>query len=216
MMHARELLQARRLVAAAAVVCAVWAGSTRAQSIIDEWSTVKTPPAPPLKNVTLDRKTTALLLLDFNEQTCNQERRPRCIASIPKVRTLLAAARDAGVPVAFSVGGGGKAADINKDLTPTKDEPVVSSGLDKFVGTELESFLKQHGVKTVVVAGVAAHGAVLYTVTTAAERGLHVVVPVDGISADALYPEQYTTWHLVNAPRIGTSVTLTKIDDVKF
>ena len=30
------------------------------------------------------------------------------------------------------------------------------------------------------------------------------------------YAEQYTAWHLVNAPRIGTLVTLTTIDDVKF
>jgi nicotinamidase-related amidase len=217
MIYAGRLLWARTVVVAAASVgCAVFAASTGAQSIIDEWSTVKTPPAPSLANVTLDRKTTALLLLDLNEQTCNQERRPRCIASIPRVKKLLTNAREAGVPVAFSVGGGGKASDINKELTPTKDEPVVSSGLDKFVGTDLEPFLKQHGVKTVVVAGVAANGAVLYTVTTAAERGMRVVVPVDGISADALYPEQYTTWHLVNAPRIGTSVTLTRIDDVKF
>jgi nicotinamidase-related amidase len=215
-MNASKTRAARAAIWAIALVCAAFAGATRAQSIIDEWSSVKAPPPPELKKVTFDRKTTALLLLDFNEQTCNQERRPRCIASIPRVKKLLSAARQAGIPVAFTVGGGGKATDISKELAPGKDEPVVSSGLDKFVGTDLESFLKQHGVRTVVVAGVAANGAVLYTATTAAERGMKVVVPVDGISAEGLYPEQYTTWHLVNAPRIGTSVTLTTIDDVKF
>ena len=56
----------------------------------------------------------------------------------------------------------------------------------------------------------------LYTVTTAAERGMQVVVPVDGIAADSAYAEQYTVWHLVNAPRIDKSVTLTTIDDVRF
>jgi nicotinamidase-related amidase len=187
-----------------------------AASIVDEWSTVKVPPAPALKAVTIDRKTTALLLLDFNQQTCNSERRPRCIASIPKVAKLLASARDAGIPVMYSLGGGGAAADIAKELTPTKDEPVVSSGVDKFAGTELESLLKQKGVRTVIIVGVAAHGAVLYTASGAAMRDLQVVVPVDGISADIPYAEQYTTWHLVNAPRIGSSVTLTTIDDLKF
>jgi nicotinamidase-related amidase len=186
-----------------------------AASIVDEWSTVKVPPPPALKAVTVDRKTTALLMLDFNKQTCNTERRPRCIASIPKVAKLLTSARDAGIPVIYSLGGGGAPADIAKELTPAKDEPVVSSGLDKFVGTELESILKQKGIKTVIIVGTAAHGAVLYTATAAATRNLQVVIPLDGISGDIPYVEQYTAWHLVNAPRIET-VTLTTIDDVKF
>jgi nicotinamidase-related amidase len=169
-----------------------------------------------LKVPTIDRKTTALLLLDFNKQTCNAERRPRCIASIPKVSRLLAAARAAGIPVLYSLGGGGAPADILKELAPATGEPVMSSGADKFVGTELESLLKQKGIKTVVIAGVAAHGAVLYTASGAATRDMQVIVPLDGISADIPYAEQYTAWHLVNAPRIGTSVTLTTIDDVKF
>jgi hypothetical protein len=43
-----------------------------------------------------------------------------------------------------------------------------------------------------------------------------VIVPVDGVSGDIPYAEQYVAWHLVNAPIISNSVTLTKIDDVKF
>ncbi len=38
--------------------------AANAASIIDEWASVKTPP-PTLRPVTLDPKTTALLLLDF-------------------------------------------------------------------------------------------------------------------------------------------------------
>ena len=206
-----------RVVVASLIAAMAFVGGTAtAASIADEWASVQVPPPPALKAVTLDRKTTPLLLLDFNKQTCNAERRPRCIASIPKVAKLLAAARAAGVPVLYSLGGGGAVADIAKELTPTKDEPVVSSGVDKFVGTELESLLKQKGIKTVVIAGVAAHGAVLYTATGAAMREMQVIVPLDGISADIPYAEQYTAWHLVNAPRIGTLVTLTTIDDVKF
>lgn len=36
-----------------------------AANIIDEWASVKAPPAPELKTVTVDPKTTALLMLDF-------------------------------------------------------------------------------------------------------------------------------------------------------
>src|SRR4051812_24374784 len=177
--------------------------SARAATIIDEWSTISAPPPPAVKPVTLDSKTTALLLLDFNEQTCNMQRRPRCIASIPRVKTLLTAARNAGVPVFYSLGGGGKPPDIATELTPAANEPIVSSGVDKFANTDLEKFLKEKGVTTVIVAGAAAHGAVLYTASTAAMRGFKVIVPVDGISADAAYAEQYTAWHLANAPLVS-------------
>jgi len=215
-MNDRTTMKLQRFVAWLWLPIAFMATSAGAASIVDEWSTVKVPPPPALKAVTVDRKTTALLMLDFNKQTCNTERRPRCIASIPKVAKFLASARGAGIPVVYSLGGGGAPADILPEVTPAKDEPVVSSGLDKFVGTELENILKQKGVKTVIIVGVAAHGAVLYTATAAATRGMQVIVPLDGISADIPYAEQYTAWHLANAPRIDTFMTLTTLDDVKL
>jgi nicotinamidase-related amidase len=190
--------------------------SARAETIIDEWASVKAPPPPALKAVTIDTKTTALLLLDFNQQTCNPQRRPRCVASIPKVKTLLTAARAAGVPVVYSLGGGGKPADIAGELAPAANEPAVSSGVDKFVNTDLEKILKDKGVATVIVVGTAAHGAVLYTASGAAMRGMKVILPVDGISADTAYAEQYVAWHLVNAPVISAAMTLTTLDSVKF
>jgi len=54
------------------------------------------------------------------------------------------------------------------------------------------AFLKGRGVKTVVVVGAAANGAVLYTASPAVMRSFKVIVPVDGISADNAYAEQYT------------------------
>jgi len=43
-----------------------------------------------------------------------------------------------------------------------------------------------------------------------------VVVPVDGMSSEQPYPEQYTAWHLANAPRVGDRVTLTSIGQVRY
>jgi hypothetical protein len=65
----------------------LWQGAVpiSAQTIVDEWATVKAPKPPELKSVTLDPKTTALLVLDFVKQTCDAERRPRCLTSVPKV-----------------------------------------------------------------------------------------------------------------------------------
>ena len=198
------------------LACLTCAPLANAATIIDEWSSVKVPPPPPVKPVTLDKATTALLLLDFNEQTCNMQRRPRCVASILHVKKLLDEARSAGVPVAYSLGGGGKPSDLPKDLAPAAGEPIVSSGVDKFANTELESFLKGKGVKTVITVGAAAHGAVLYTASTAAMKGFKVIVPVVGFSADNAYAEQYTVLHLANAPVLGSSMTLTTLDGVKF
>lgn len=189
--------------------------AVHAQNIIDEWNTVKAPAAPELKPVTIDAKTTALLMLDFNKQTCNPERRPRCIASIPGVKRLLALARTKGAPVVYSLSPGAAAADIAQALAPRGDEPVVASGPDKFLGTDLEKILKEKGVKTVIVVGTAAHGAVLYTASAAALRGFSVIVPVDGMSAEHPYAEQYVAWNLVNAPRVANQTTLTKIDLIR-
>ena len=187
-----------------------------AQNIVEEWSTVKAPPAPELKSVTVDPKVTALLLLDFNKQTCNADRRPRCIASIPKVQKLLTEARSNDVYVVYSLSAGATVADIAKELVPLGKEPVVTSGPDKFFGTDLEKFLKERGIKTVIVTGTAAHGAVLYTASAAALRGMQVIVPVDGMSAESTYAEQYVAWNMVNAPRVSNQSVLTKIDMIKY
>ncbi|HMA32678.1 MAG TPA: cysteine hydrolase [Casimicrobiaceae bacterium] len=200
---------------AAIAACAV-SQSAQAATIIDEWASVKVPPPPALHPVTVDPKTTALLMIDFNKQTCNMQRRPRCVASIPHVEKLLKEARAAGAMVAYSVGGGGVAAEIAKEVAPTKDEPVVSSGVDKFRNTDLEKVLKDKGIKTVIVVGAAAHGGVLYTASTAAMLGFKVIIPVDGVTAHYRYAEQYAAWHFANAPIISKSVTLTSIDQVKF
>jgi nicotinamidase-related amidase len=216
MLTTKSVSSLRLIVGIAGVAGCVLVRSSLSQTIIDEWSSVKAPPPPALKPVTIDKKTTALLMLDFNQQSCNPQRRPRCIASIPKVKALLTAARTAGMPVVFSVGGGGKAADIAAELAPSADEPVVSSGVDKFRDTDLEKILKDKGVTTVIVVGTAAHGAVVYTASGAAMRGLKVIVPVDGMSAETSYAEQYVAWHLANVPVLAPAMTLTTIDDVKW
>jgi len=187
-----------------------------AQNIVEEWQNIKTPPAPALKPVTIDPKATALLLLDFNKQTCNAERRPRCIASIPKVQKLLTEARANGVYVVYSLSAGAVTADIARELAPAGKEPVVTSGPDKFLGTDLEKILKEKGIKTVIVTGTAAHGAVLYTASEAAFRGMQVIVPVDGMSAENTYAEQYVAWNMANAPRVSNQSVLTKFDMITY
>ena len=198
----------------AAAVAALVPALSFAATIIDEWPNVKAPPAPTLKPVTVDPKTTALLMLDFVPPTCGA--RPRCMASLPAMKKLLEQARASGMPVAHSVTGTTKAEDILKDVAPQAGEPVVQASVDKFRNTDLEKFLKDKGVQTVIVTGTAAHGAVLNTATAAVLRGMKVILPVDGVTASDTFTEQYVAWHMVNAPAVGPNTTLTKSDLLKF
>src|ERR1700704_150849 len=75
------------------------AGTAGAATIIDEWANVKPEPAPELKPVTIDSKTTALLVMDLVKGSCNNERRPRCVASIPTIAKMMNEARAKGVTV---------------------------------------------------------------------------------------------------------------------
>jgi len=183
-----------------------------AQTIVDEWNTVQPPKPPELKPVTVDPKTTALLVLDFVRQTCNAERRPRCLTSVPKVERLLKMAREKGLTVVYSIITTSTPADIVKELAPAPGEPIVKAAADKFFKTDLEKILTDMGIKTVIVVGTAAQGAVVNTASQAAFRGLRVIIPVDGMSAENTYFEQYTAIHLANSPGVGQQVTLTRID----
>jgi len=53
---------------------------------------------------------------------------------------------------------------------------------------------------------------VLHTIGGSVFRGLKVIVPVDAIAAESTYAEQYTVWHLQNAPRMAANVKLTSVD----
>ena len=184
-------------------------------TIIDEWAGIKAPAAPQLKPASVDPTVTALLVLDLEQRTCNSERRPRCVASVPKIKRLITKARAKGVPVVYSLTSRGTKDSILKEVTPLNTEPVVKSSVDKFYGTELETILKEKGIKTVIIVGTAANGAVLGTAIGAAMRKLNIIVPVDGMS-DKLYSEQYVAWHLVNAPGTGRRTTLTQINMIEF
>jgi nicotinamidase-related amidase len=202
------------LLSLAAAVAALLPALTAAQTIVDEWPNVKAPPAPALKAVTVDPKTTALLMLDFVPPTCGT--RPRCLAQLPAMQKLLEQARASGMAVAHSVTGTTKAEDILKEVAPKAGEPVVQSSVDKFRNTDLEKYLKEKGIQSVIVVGTAAHGAVLNTATGAVLRGMKVILPVDGVSASDAFTEKYVAFHMTSAPAVSQNTTLTKTELLKF
>jgi nicotinamidase-related amidase len=226
----KDMFALRHLFSLAAFAVALACGAPApAQTIIDEWSSVKTPPAPELKPVTADPKTTALLMMDFIKQFCNTERRPRCVASIPRIEKLLVEARAKGVTIVYTLvptAGPNVPAPVIGDtlpaVAPKGNEPVIVSFVDKFMlndkDTGLANILKDKGITTVIAVGTAAHGSVLYTASAAALRGFNVIVPVDGMSTvgQDIYVEQYVAYNLTHAPVLSSKVTLTRIDMISF
>ena len=106
---------------------------SRAETIIDEWQNVKPPPAPELKAVTIDSKTSALLVMDLLKQTCNNDRRPRCVASIPKIKDLIAAGRAQNTMLIYTTVPPIPITDTLPAVAPNGNDPVVVSWVDKFV-----------------------------------------------------------------------------------
>jgi nicotinamidase-related amidase len=183
------------------------------RTIIDEWNSVSIPPAPELKPVTVDPKTAALLVLDMETTICKS---PHCVASIFKINELLSKAREMGMLVVYSLTPMGSPSDIVGQISPSKGDPIVKSDVDKFYKTNLELILQSHGIKTVLITGFAANGAVLHTATSSAFRGYNVIVPVDGMSANNTYAEQYTAWHMLNSPGTRNRAILTKVNLISF
>jgi nicotinamidase-related amidase len=208
----------RHFTAVISITAALGAVPALAADVIKEWANIKAPPAPEVKAVTLDGKTTALLILDVMKESC--ARRPRCTEMLPGLQKLHDAARAANAMVFYTLVGGGSptAADVVAGLTAKEGEWVVQRGPDKFLGSPLEQRLKERGITTVIVTGTSAQGVGIGTGSAAAQRGYKVVVPYDGLAGENAYQEQYAAYHLAKGgPAIVTDqVTLTRTDMIKF
>lgn len=209
-----------RTAGAAAALLAALLASPSMADVISDWGKAVIPPPPPLKDVTVDSSTTALLILDFMKDGCG--RRERCVAAFPNVKRLHDEARSHNMMIWYSlVGSNGKATPddvFNPGIKPRDGEWFRQGGPDKFMGSTLDPYLKERGIKTVIVCGNSFQGAAAGTASSAAQRGYKVIVPVDCSSGEDVYHEQYATYHLaVGGPVIVTSnVTLTRSTMMKF
>jgi nicotinamidase-related amidase len=216
MLNMRTLWRAAT-VAAGALMIALAASSTAAD-ILDDWEKVKPPPRPELKAVTLEASTTALLILDMSK-TGSCSARPRCLATIPNIKRLHDAARAAGAMLWYSISANSTPADmIDPGIIPREGEYARQGGPDKFLGSNLEEKLKARGIKTVVVCGTSFQGVGIGTGSGAAQRGYKVIVPIDCLSSEDPYMEQYAAWHFFKGGPAGitSQTTLTRSTMVKF
>lgn len=191
---------------------ALFVSTPFAGDIISEWENVTVPNVPEIQSVTVDPTSTALLILDIEERTCNQERRPRCLDTVPHIAGVLEQARAEKMMVVYSLTRKGTPQTILPEVKPLGGEPIVKSSVNKFYGTNMWDSLKGKSIKTVIITGTAAHGAVLHTATAASsQHKLQVIVPVDGLSASNLYIEQATLINLITGPGTRKNTILTKM-----
>lgn len=187
------------------------------------------PPAPNPVPVTVDAKTTAVLVLDVAEAPCGTI--PQCTALVPKIASLLAAARRAGVFVLYSsaeqtaVTAPATQPAFLSGVAPVKGDAVITGGAqDRFYGTLLDQMLRKRGITTLILAGWRENGSLLYTAIGANVRTYTVVVADDATSAGRDYDVAIGRYQLLtqlnanpkNEPLHKGAVTLSRTDLITF
>ena len=136
----------------------------------------------------------AIIVVDLQKENVGKFCRP----IIPNVRLLLQEARARGIPVIFACDSrypddfifksghplrtirGTEGVKVIDELEPAATDIIVEKRmLSAFFGTDLDFTLRQKGIRTLIVTGVATWACVLKTVFDAAEIGYEVVVPAD-------------------------------------
>jgi nicotinamidase-related amidase len=161
------------------------------------------PKKPEAEPVEVDRRTTAVLVLDMSARCEDPEL--TCHALLPGLAAFLDQARGAAVPIIFSVSASQRGTPMERVAGPLRrraTEPVIyPDGFDKFTGGELQRHLEPRGIKTLIITGSATNVAVMYTATGAARiHRYEVIVPVDGVNARTQYAHEYALYQLSVLP----------------
>jgi len=87
-------------------------------------------------------------------------------------------------------------------------------GPDKFLCSNLEEKLKAGGIKIAVVCGTSFQG----TGSGLAQHGYKVIIPIECLSSEDAYNEQYAAWHMFKGRQavVTSNTTLTRSTMVKF
>jgi nicotinamidase-related amidase len=166
--------------------------------------TVQVPEIPITDGVVLDPATTALIVVDMQNDFVSDGgslQVPDAQATVPTIAELVRRFRAAGAHIVFTQDThrdgdpefaiwpvhaleGTRGWQIVDALHPLPDDIVLRKPrYDAFYGTPLDHLLRQWGVETLVICGTVANICVHYTAASAALRWYGVVIPRDAISA---------------------------------
>jgi nicotinamidase-related amidase len=185
--------------------------------------TLQMPATPEPARVTLDPKTTALIVLDFVEDICN--RQPSCTGQmLPAMTPFLERVRKAGLVVAYGTREHNMTHWLKEVAPAAGDIKIISTVQDRFYNTDLDKILKAKGIKTLILVGWKTSGSVTYTSVGAMAHEYTVVVPMDTTSAASGYEKTIGFFNVLNSgnanlanpPLKPKAVTLTRTDLITF
>jgi nicotinamidase-related amidase len=160
-----------------------------------------------MADLKLDRTRTLLLMADFSAGNMAQNPIVKERHTFERAGEVLAAARSAGVPVAYCIShfrpgypeipehdnprsamrasGEVLPADpamlIHASVKPKEGEPVIAKHrTSAFSGSAFETILRAQGIDTIILMGHATSGVILSTVRLAADLDYHLMVVEDG------------------------------------
>ena len=144
-------------------------------------------------------ESTALLLIDvqqgFDDPRWGERNNPEAERNLAR---LLAAWRQAGAPVIYvqhlserhdsPLRPGQPGAELKAEVQPQPTEPLFQKRVNSaFIGTALETHLRQRGVRRLVIGGLTTDHCVSTTVRMAANLGFVVMVVADGTATFERY-----------------------------
>ena len=214
-----------RTLLLASAVALLAAGPAQAQSggAAKPMMTLQMPALPDPVRVTLNAKTTALLMLDYVDPICSSQ--PKCTGQmLPAMIPFMQRARQAGVTVAYGTREPTMSKWLPQIAPQAGDIKVMNTGQDRFYGTDLDKALKAKGITTIVMAGWKVSGSVTYTSVAASLRDYTIVIPVDTTTATTDYETVIGFYQILNQsnanpanePLKPKASTLSRTDLVTF
>jgi isochorismate hydrolase len=216
----------RNVLVSSGLVLAFFGGAAEAQQngrAAGKLMTLQMPAIPDPARVTLDPKTTALMVLDYVEPICDAQ--PSCKDKmLPAMTPFMERVRKAGLTVAY----GTREQNMSKwlkDLAPGPgDIKIVNTAQDRFYNTDLDKALKAKGIKTLIMVGWKVSGSVTYTSVGAMAHDYTVVIPVDTTSAGSDYETTIGFYNVLNSgnanlanePLKPKAATLSRTDMITF
>lgn len=178
------------------------------------------PNKPVPQEVTVDPKTTALLVLDLNCRC--EDPKERCHQLIDPVAKFLERARQANMFIVYTAADrykGTPEARMPVAFKQRPEEPTIfPPAFDKFYSGEMQPMLQERGIKTVICCGASSNQAVMYTATAAVRPfGYTCVIPVDGLIARGDYEHEFTLHQFTILPGgAAEKFRITEFDKIKI
>jgi len=178
------------------------------------------PQLPTPESVTVDVFQTAVLVLDGSPRWGNPAQ--PCNRLIPAIPNFLDRAREAGLPIIYTVSFRNKGTpegQVYTGLNRKPNEPVIyPDGFDKFTGGELQSYLNLFNIDTLIITGYRSNISVLNTATKATrELNYTAIIPIDGMTAKTDFEQEYTLFHFTVLPsQAADRFRFTRLDMIQF